>query len=56
MRNGDKDPALWTMEWAQAMPPIKEGQLRACDLHQGRVSDVFISFHGSQRKTPKDIS
>ena len=32
------------MERAQAMPPKKEGQLRACDLHQGRVLGCVRQF------------
>ena len=57
------------MERAQAMPPKKEGQLRACDLHQGRVLGcvrqfswfseeniqryLIIFLHNNKRKAPE---
>ena len=37
-------------------PPKQRGNSGLVIYTKGGSWDVFVSFHGSQRKTPKDIS
>ena len=60
MRNGEKDPALWTMEWAQAIRPPKKRDNLGLVIYtkggSGMCSSVFMALRGKHPKTFHNIS